>query len=179
MSRYLRVIATTLVLGTSASLAFAQTQPSRQLLTFTISPKEVRISLPVGRRDLWLWRVPETPDNQREYAWEVVLDSAESRGFGFYLFKFPGAPPGSGSLHDLLRNGQRNVWERTSAHMERMVSKARIAVGPADSGVTITITDPWTIDFLFRNHPSIGTLRLQNPGRELTKIPVRFEYPPD
>lgn len=178
MLRSLRKRLFVLGLAAPALPAYSQAPSSTEPLTFTISRKGVQLVLPIGRRDLWHWRLPETPDNQREYAWEVVLGSSEDRGFGFYLFKFAGFPTGSGNLPELLRAGQRSVWERTSEHVERVVTKARIQLSPADSGVAISITDSWTMDFLFGSKPAVGMLRLQNPGRDLTRIPIRFEYAP-
>ncbi len=178
MTKQVAQIALILALATP-TLGYGQNPADLQPVTITISLKEVRLLLPVGQRDLWQWRLPETPESQREYGWEVVLDGPQARGFGFYLFKFPGSAIGSGNLPQLLRAGQSNVWERTAQHLERMVPQARISLVPADSGVVITIRDSWTIAFLFGSRPSGGLLRLQNPGRDLKQIPVRFEYTPD
>jgi hypothetical protein len=171
------VMALVAAMGMTGTVARGQGAATPEAIVISISLQEVRLVLPVGRHDLWRWRNAETPDNQREYGWEVVIDSAEARGFGFYLFKFPGLPPASGSMAQLLRAGQRSVWERTSRHVERVVQQGRIVLSPADSGLAVTITDPWTIDFLFGNRPSTGVMRLQNPGRDLTTIRVSFKYP--
>ena len=165
-------------MAAEAELARFPEGESLDTLTLTISARSVRIVLPVGHRDSWQWRMPATPDNRQEYAWEIRIDSAETRGFGFYLFKFPGLPSEAGSLQQLLRSGQRSVWEKASRHMERMVERGRIEMSPADSGVVVTVRDGWTADFLFGSRPTNGLMRLMNPGRPNTMIPIRFEYAP-
>jgi len=181
MTSALRIAFTIISLAaTAATAAPGQSVAARDTLAFTISLRAVRLVLPVGHRDRWHWRLPETPDNRREYGWEVVLGVADTRGFGFSLYKIPWLPADSGTLGELLRAGQRGVWEESAAtHLGRLVREARIVLGPTESGVAVTITDPWTIDFLFGPRPLVGTLVLQNPGREYTSIPLRFAYVPE
>ena len=144
--------------------------------TISIGSHEARFALPVGIQPIWQWYLPDTRDNMPEYRWEIVTDPPQ-HDFGFYLFKRPGARPDSGSLADLLRTGQRSVWEPKPTGGARVVREARVDVTPADSGVLVSITDPWTLNLVFGARPVTGTIFLKSPGTPLQRTSIRFAYP--
>lgn len=176
LRRILAVVAGSLALACGPRAAPSPPVAPDERPVFSVSSTEARFVLPVGREEVWRWHLPETRDNGREYRWEVVLDSGETYGFGFYLFKFPGARPGEGTLAALLAAGQRSVWQRTPDGGGRVVQESRVAVSAADSTIVVTITDPWTLNLLFGSRPAGGTIILQAPGRPVTRMPVRFAY---
>src|SRR5215210_1319924 len=76
-----------------------------------VAADEAKFIIPVGRKDQWEWNLDSTPENRREYAWQVTVENAgETYEFGYSLFKRPGSQPLSGDLATLIRAGQQSLW---------------------------------------------------------------------
>ncbi|MCH7476264.1 MAG: hypothetical protein IIA27_16560, partial [Gemmatimonadetes bacterium] len=84
-------------------------------------------------------------------------------GFGFWLFKFAGSSPRSGSIGALLAAGQRSVFEFSDATFT-IVGAARVEVTVNDHGLTVTVRDPATLTLLFSGRPNIATFNVEIPG---------------
>jgi len=60
----------------------------------------------------WAWCLEATQANMLEYRWVIdIAGGGSGYEVGFSLFKFPGAHEARGSLDDLLKAGQVNVWK--------------------------------------------------------------------
>jgi len=126
----------------------------------------------------WIWYRETTRDDYAEYLWEVSLDNGEASPdyrFGAYLFKFPGAVQGKGSLTDLLRTAQHSVAERgvnSFTVREDMETRATVR----DDAVNVLIKDPATFDLLFRSRPTHACFQFIEPGKEPVICRAKIEY---
>src|SRR6185503_10551698 len=116
--------------------------PAQDAAQFTavVGRSEASLSLPVPARDHWSWNQPETRDNAREYRMDVtVKNDGKEYTFGFYLWKHPGASPGSGSLGDLISAGQTSLFERTEPKRMTIVRNADVRVKSKGDRLVITV----------------------------------------
>jgi hypothetical protein len=169
------IIGAAAALGCAAHSRYASPELPAQP-TFHVSPTIARFVLPVGRQEVWRWYLATTADNRREYRWEVALDTGQTYGFGFSLWKVSGAALGTGSLAALVDAGQKSVWERDSTGGFHVVSDAAIEVAAADSVIVIAVANPRTLDLLFGTHPPLGTMILQAPGQQEHRTAIHFAY---
>ena len=190
MHRPVAVVLVSVILGAcagasgSASPAAADVAVtnSASALRGTVGPSEARIVIPVEpQAGPWRWNAPDTPENRREYGWQVEL--ADSTGtawryqFGFSHFKAPGATSGSGSLADLLAAGQATIWERTPTGGGQAVAWGRVHVRAlGDSAVVLSIIDPATLERLFASRPTTATVLTATPGRPEERMPLALTY---
>lgn len=119
----------------------------------------------------WRWRKSSTRDMAREYEWRVSLGRCGASGtfevadygFGASLFKFTGDAERTGSLDDLLRAAQTDVWSREIRGNQVLftrLSDFRLLAGVSRGDVVIGLTDRKAIDLLFQNRPEVALLEV-------------------
>jgi hypothetical protein len=110
--------------------------------------------------------------------YKVNIKADETRAFGFYLFKWEGAQPKSGSLSDLLASGQTNMWAPGENGGGSMVKGVPIVAGVAsdDSAVTISVRDPQTIRQFREKKPPVVEIAVRTPptSEQAYSIPVTY-----
>ena len=146
--------------------------------TAVVKEGEARFTLPVPQRPEWRWRRNETKEHAREYAFDVrVVNEGREYAFGLYLWKFPGAKPGRGSLSSLIGVGQKNLFERSSnGHMIK-VPDVDVTVKKDGERLRITISGRQNVARLFSGRPAevkIETIILDEPPMTQT-VPVTYE----
>ena len=116
-------------------------------------------------QDVWHWRSADTPDNKMEYRWSVVLGECKKDGnfiaykytFGVELFKFPGQPPGSGDLSELLRHAQSDIMQSSSKGeatvYERLDQYHLSAISYDPSIIQVGSNQKEALDKLFASKP--------------------------
>jgi hypothetical protein len=136
------------------------------------------------RRELslleWQWYLPKTAGNALEYAWLVALEN-ESQVYrlGFSLFKPPGASPRKGSLADLLRAGQVDIWKTRDQKLE-LVDGARAEVSLSADRLPLIVRDEKTLQLLFSEKPERAVLHVLRAGEPevATATVIRYDWEP-
>ena len=155
------ITATTGGVGGTADIAVA---PAATVTVTAGTAERAVFVFPLEARSEWRWYLPTTAVNQLEYTWHVtVRNNEQTYGFGFWLFKFAGSSPRSGSIGALLAAGQRSVFEFSDATFT-IVGAARVEVTVNDHGLTVTVRDPATLTLLFSGRPNIATFNVEIPG---------------
>jgi hypothetical protein len=144
-------------------LLFVTTQqPS--IYSAVVTPKEATFTIPVKQRDRWTWHRGDTRDNQEEYRMDVtVKNEGNEYTFGFYLWKFHGASPGSGDLNDLISAGQKSLFERTQSRLMRIVKDARVKVTLKGDVVVISLRDKDYLKRLFSSKSADVLIKVKIP----------------
>ncbi len=144
--------------------------------TVRVSSSEVIIEIPVPAHALWQWHTGEVPENTVEYEWQIYLGEPDAPryGLGFLLFDHPHATPNEGTLSELIRAGQTNLW---SLHDRRAIRHgAAVQVEVADNGLVIRLENPVIVQELFGSRPPRVTLVVQGPGSPRNSEPVTVNY---
>ena len=145
-------------------LLFGTTQQS-STYTAVVTSKEATFTIPVKQRDRWTWRRPDTKVNQQEYKMDVtVKNEGNEYTFGFYLWKYHGASPGSGDLSDLISAGQKSLFERSPSRMMTIVKNGKVKVHLKGDQVVITLHDKGNIKRLFSSKPADVVFKVKIPG---------------
>ena len=141
-----------------------------------ITRDEATVTIPVGRRSTWRWSLTETPENQREYQWEVV--APDMGAFGFSLFKAPGQTPKEGTLSDLLRVGQANMWEAQPDNGGRLLPNVAVTARPteSDSAVAIQLNSAAFVRQLRATRPASVEVVTRAPFAVDQRYTVLVEY---
>jgi hypothetical protein len=189
MKRYLATfILSTIALG---NFITAQSQPQSRFVTeraqtqndtggysAVVRQDEARFTLPAPQRPEWKWRQPETKDNAQEYRMDVtVKNNGTEYTFGFYLWKRRGAKPGQGSFSELLKAGQKSVFERPpSSRGLALVPDAGINVSERGDTLLITISGRQNVARIFSSKPSEVTFTTTLPGHDPKRQLITVKY---
>ena len=153
--------------------------PAQDATQFTavVGKSEASLSLPVTPRDRWRWNQPGTRDNAREYRMDVtVKNDGKEYTFGFYLWKHPGASPGSGSLSDLISAGQKSLFERSESRLMTIVRGANVRVKSEGDWVVITVRGEKDLQRLFSSRPAEVIFKIKYPDEAEIKQTIPIVY---
>jgi hypothetical protein len=145
--------------------------------------KVIAIFPVLGAQDSWTWRKPSTKDTYAEYMWRVNLGTCNKLGifesgefgFGITLIKFPGDSERSGTLAELLRFAQSDVWRKeikgnVVSYDNLLQFHARSGV--SRGGVLILVNDQKAVELMFREKPPAAYLEaiLAEPKQSFTCV---------
>jgi len=123
--------------------------------TGVVTARVAEFSIPVAHNGPWRWDQTTTPDDYKEYGWEISVKSgSEEYEFGFSLFKLPGAKERVGDLARLLKAGQASLWKKEPSGGASVVPGARVSVSAGARRVIIRIVDPAIVRLLFGHRPA-------------------------
>jgi hypothetical protein len=146
--------------------------------TAVVKDSEARFTLPAPQRPEWRWRRSETKESAREYAMSVkVSNEGQDYNFGFFLWKFPGARPKSGSLASLIDAGQESLFARMTNGHNGIVRDAGVKVKQEGDRVVIMVRGRKNVARLFSSRPAevtFETALLDEPPISQT-VPVVYE----
>ncbi|MBV9927414.1 MAG: hypothetical protein JOZ96_20515 [Acidobacteria bacterium] len=172
-----RIFIFTTLLCVSAATAFAQGADAAGYKA-VVKKSEARFTMPVPARDKWKWRMKESRERAREYAFDVkVVNEGQTYTFGFFLWKNPNSSEGSGGLSSLLAAGQKNLFAHTSAGLNTIVRDVDVVVTSDHGRVVITVKGGRNVARLFSGRPAEVTFETQTPDEPLTSqtVPVVYE----
>ncbi|HEX6648455.1 MAG TPA: hypothetical protein VF075_02910 [Pyrinomonadaceae bacterium] len=145
--------------------------------TAVVGKSEASFSLPVQQRMLWRWNQPGTPDNAREYRMDMTLkNEGKEYNFGFYLWKHPGASPKSGSFTDLLRAGQKSLFEPSQSGRMTIVRDANVKVKTEGDRLVITVHGDKDLERLFSSRPTEVIFKIKYPHEAAISQTVPIVY---
>jgi hypothetical protein len=171
------VILTCLLCASAAAAGGAQAGDAADYKA-VVRKDEARFTMPVPARDKWKWRMKESRERSREYAFDVkVVNEGQEYTFGFFLWKNPNSSQGSGSLSSLLAAGQKDVFQHTSAGLNTIIRDAGVSVRQKDGRLVITVSGRRNVERLFSGRPAEVTFQTQMPGEPPTSqtVPVVYE----
>jgi len=90
--------------------------------------------------------------------------------FGFYLYKFPGSKPASGSLQDLFKVGQASVFRGDGD----LVENAMVKVSTEEGKVVLRIEDRKLIGRFFGSRPATVTINTRASGSNFEIVKVEY-----
>lgn len=168
-----------LLLGAAAAPARVRAQGAAgEAYTAVVRGGEARFTLPVPQRAEWRWRRAETAERAREYMMGVkVTNEGREYSFGLFLWKFPGAKPGRGSLARLIEAGQKSLFERTPSGAMAIVRDAGVRVKQDGQRLVITVSGRRNVARLFSGRPAevrVETAILDEQPTSQT-VPVVYE----
>jgi hypothetical protein len=107
----------------------------------------------------------------------TVKNEGNEYTFGFYLWKYHGAPSGSGSLSDLISVGQKSLFERAPSRLMTIVKEAEVKVATKGDSVVITLHNKDDIKRLFSSNPVEVVFKVKIPGDpDITQtVPVTYK----
>jgi len=107
----------------------------------------------------------------------TVKNDGKEYTFGFYLWKHPGASPGSGSLGDLISAGQTSLFERTEPKRMTIVRNADVRVKSKAGRVVITVRGEKDLQRLFSSRPVEVIFKIKYPNEpEISQtIPIVYQ----
>lgn len=154
--------------------------PAQDVAQFTavVGKSEASLSLPVQSRVRWSWNQPGTRDNAREYRMDVtVKNDGKEYTFGFYLWKHPGASPGSGRMSDLISAGQKSLFERSESRLMTIVRGANVRVKSEGDRIVITVRGEKDLQRLFSSRPTEVIFKIKYPDEaEISQtIPIVYQ----
>ena len=157
----------------------AQAQTTNGPFTAHVKADEAQFTLPVPQRPEWKWRRPESRDNAQEYRMDVsVKNGSVEYTFGFYLWKRAGAKTGQGNFSELLKAGQKSVFERAAgARGFSLIPDAGVKVSERGDTLLITVGGRKNVARLFSGKPSEVTFKITVPGDDPQSktVPVKYE----
>ena len=110
----------------------------------------------------------------------TVKNEGREYTFGFYLWKpsvaASRASTGSGSLNDLLSEGQKSLFERLESRRMSVIKGADVKVKTKGDAVVITLRDKDDLKHLFSTKPTEVIFKTKFPGAEETKQTVSVLY---
>jgi hypothetical protein len=156
-----------------------QSSSVEESFTAVVKSDKARFTLPVPARSEWQWRKPETADRAQEYRMDVsVKNEGTNYTFGFYIWKRASSKPQMGSFSDLIKAGQKSVFERkTSSRGFTIIRDAEVKVTPKGNSLVIEIDGHKDVSRLFSGKPSEVTFKITVPGETPTTkvVPVKYE----
>jgi hypothetical protein len=161
-----------------APSARPQTTGAGEPYTAVVKDSQARFTLPVPQRAEWRWRRGETKERGREYAMSVkVVNEGREFSFGFYLWKFPGAKEGRGSLSSLIDAGQKSLFERVSANRNVMIRDGGVRVKQDGQRLVITVGGRRNVARLFSGRPAEVRIETMLADEQPTSqtVPVVYE----
>jgi hypothetical protein len=145
--------------------------------TAVVRKDEARFTMPVPARDKWKWRMKESRERAREYAFDVkVVNEGQEYTFGFFLWKNPNSSQGSGSFSSLLEAGQKDLFQHTSAGLNTIVRNAGVSARQKDGRLVITVRGRRNVERLFSGRPAEVTFQTEIPGAPPTSQSVAVVY---
>jgi hypothetical protein len=110
--------------------------------------------------------------------WAVQLENGgRAYEFGFYRFKFAGAPPARGSLGDLLFSGQETVAARSGSQAS-VLAEALVSVTEEPGRLVVNVKDPKTLQLLLSDRPRRAVFKIEVSGEKGVTREVQVEYDP-
>ena len=108
-----------------------------------ITEEYAKFYFPIYEEEDYKWHKSSTIDGSLEYSIAINVGVLQA---GYYLFKYPGAKQKSGSLLELLNNGQKSVW--ISDDDEESINSHTVDVFYSKPYMVISITNPETLRFM-------------------------------
>ena len=107
----------------------------------------------------------------------TVKNDGKEYTFGFYLWKYPGASPKSGSLSDLISAGQKSLFERTEPGRMTIVRDADVRVKSKGDRLVITVRGEKDLRRLFSSRPTEVIFKIKYPDEaEISQtVPVVYQ----
>ena len=139
---------------------------------------EAPFTMPRPERDEWRWRMKESRERSREYAFNVkVVNQGQEYTFGFFLWKNPNSSQGSGSFSSLLQAGQTDLFARTSTGLNTIIKGAGVTAKQDHCRVVIAVSGRRNVERLFSGRPAEVTFQTEIPGEPPTSqtVPVVYE----
>jgi hypothetical protein len=146
--------------------------------TAVVGKDVARFTMPVPARDKWQWRMKESREGAREYAFYVkVVNQGQGYSFGLFLWKARKSKQGSGSFSSLLATGQKDLFAHTSAGLNTIVKNAGGSAKHEDGRLVITVSGRGNVERLFSGRPAEVTFETEISGEPLTSqtVPVVYE----
>jgi hypothetical protein len=145
--------------------------------TGVVTPLGAEFLIPVAHDGPWRWARSETPDNVREFRWEISVKSRDAEyQFGFSMFKFPGSKEGAGNLAELLKAGQASMWRIVSDGAGSLVEGAKVSATAGEGGIVVRVSDPASVRLLFGDRPAVAKAFAQTPDSSPESQEVSIEY---
>ena len=132
-----------------------------------VSETEASFTFPPTNKEKFSWYKTETPTDNLEYTWSVILgDDKSGYEFGPVLFKPGGTRPRSGSLSDLIKACQQSLWHNSAEGGDNIGD-----YGNADvkGGKVRIINDSALIKKLFEAKPKTVEMTIYTPSFNLSK----------
>jgi hypothetical protein len=171
------VVLTSLLCATAATAGGVQTGDAAGYKA-VVRKDEARFTMPLPARDKWKWRMKESKERSREYAFDVkVVNEGQEYTFGFFLWKNPNSSQGSGGLSSLLAAGQKDLFANNSKGLNTIVRDAGVGVKDDHGRLVITVKGGRNVARLFSGRPAEVTFQTQMPGEPPTSqtVPVVYE----
>jgi hypothetical protein len=132
---------------------------------------------PIPERSLWEWNRSQTAADQQEYGWYVRVPETDSSYYqiGFTQWKFGSAKPSAGSLQELLRSGQSNLWKSDGTN-GTMINTVDVTTELVGKQLIVHITGDDVIRQIFTQQTPIVQFTIHTPyERERQQIvPITF-----
>ena len=133
-----------------------------------VSETEASFTFPPTNKEKFSWYKKETPTDNLEYTWSVILgDDKSGYEFGPVLFKPGGTRPRSGSLLDLIKACQHSLWHNSDEAGDLIGGYGNANV--KDGKVRIKVNDGALIKKLFEAKPKTVEMTIYTPGFNLSK----------
>lgn len=164
--------------GTQSAPAQAAQAADAGAYRAVVGKDTARFTMPVPARDKWQWRMKETRESAREYAFNVkVVNQGQQYTFGFFLWKDPHSSQGSGGFSSLLEAGQKDLFARTPGGLNTIVRDAGVSATHDRGRLVITVKGRGNVARLFSGRPAEVTFQTQVPGAPQTAqtVPVVYE----
>ena len=133
-----------------------------------VSESEASFTFPPTNKENFSWYKRETPTDNLEYTWSVIIgDDKSGYEFGPVLFKPGGTRPRSGSLSDLIKACQQSLWHNSADGGDNIgdYGNANVKGGK----VRIKINDGALIKKLFEAKPKTVEMTIYTPSFNLSK----------
>ncbi len=142
-----------------------------------VKKDEARFTMPVPERARWRWRMKETRQGSREYAFDVkVNNQGQEYSLGLFMWKSPTSSEGSGDFSSLLDAAQKNLFVHTAAGLNVIVRDVPVAARYHDGQLILTVKGRKNVERLFSGRPSEVTFETFMPGVPPTSQAVAVVY---
>ncbi|MEO5342298.1 MAG: hypothetical protein H7842_02975 [Gammaproteobacteria bacterium SHHR-1] len=138
------------------------------LCEVTVYADRAEFLFPILDLDEWRWYRKESPEDQLEYAWEVMLP-ADRPGFvfGIYLAKGAGALQQDGGLDELLQQTRWNavllVSDEAGDITPVALPKTQLSAELREGGVVLSLLGRESLDKFFQDRPTQARFNLLHP----------------
>ena len=106
----------------------------------------------------------------------TVKNEGKEYTFGFYVWKYPDASERSGSLSDLIAEGQKSLFERAQSRLMTRVRDAEVKVKTKGGVVVVSLNDKDDINRLFSSKPAEVVFKIKIPGDPDISQTVQVTY---
>jgi hypothetical protein len=189
MSRTILAAALIVMAGASFGCERQPAKDAQCVVSVDLERGEMAAIFPVlNAQDRWRWKLSSTDDTRTEYIWRLNLGrcnepgSFESGeyGLGITLYKWLGDSEHSGTLAELLRASQVDVWRKElkdhKTAYDRLEEYNPVA-GVSKRGVMLWTRDRKATEFLFKGKPPSAYLEaiLSEPNQSYSCL-VDIDY---